>query len=83
MLNITAEVLAAGNFTNVAEIMSANEGDTDSTFGNGPDQNPGGGVGSADPDGSQDPLDEDDADDAIVNPIGACGADNGMLMMGN
>ncbi len=77
---ITAEVLATGDYVNVAEITSANgQTDPDSIFGNGTDTNPGSGVGSADPDGTQDPLDEDDEDDAVVTPATPCGPNNGNL----
>lgn len=82
MLNITVTVQTTGNYTNIAEIMSATgQQDADSTFGNGPDTNPGSGIGSADADSTQDPLDEDDADDAFVNPK-SCEPSNGRLIMG-
>jgi uncharacterized repeat protein (TIGR01451 family) len=70
-VSFTATVQAPGadvDYVNVAEISAADQYDSDSTPGNGPDTNPGGGIGSEDPDGTQDPNDEDDGDDAGVMP---------------
>eukprot|EP00903_Cladosiphon_okamuranus_P000629 g627.t1 len=70
-LTFTATVNAPGtgiSYVNIAEIDEADQYDEDSTPGNGADTNPGNGIGSEDPDGTQDPSDEDDGDDAGVMP---------------
>ncbi|WP_235296444.1 SdrD B-like domain-containing protein, partial [Portibacter marinus] len=70
-LTFTATVEANGNYVNVAQIDAADQFDPDSEPGNPADSNPGGGIGSEDDDGTQDPNDEDDGDDAVVNPLTA------------
>ncbi|PHN00729.1 T9SS type A sorting domain-containing protein, partial [Flavilitoribacter nigricans] len=67
-LQITATVLEAGDYVNLAEVTAANEPDVDSTPGNGADTDGDGNVGPIDNDGSQDADDEDDGDDAEVTP---------------
>ncbi len=93
-LQITATVLATGDYTNIAEITNTNEPDTDSTPDNGPDTDGDGNIGSqddGDPNDTEDPDDEDDADDAVVQPqsVGSIGStvfldynDNGILDAG-
>jgi len=56
------------NYINIARVSGADQFDPDSDPSNAADSNPGSGIGSVDPDGSQDPLDEDDGDDAEVTP---------------
>ncbi|MGH1438402.1 MAG: SdrD B-like domain-containing protein, partial [Lewinella sp.] len=70
-VTFTATVQAPGadvDYVNVAEITDADQYDNDSTPDNGADTNGTGGIGSEDPDGTQDPNDEDDGDDAGVMP---------------
>jgi uncharacterized repeat protein (TIGR01451 family) len=70
-LTFQAEVEAPGagvNYQNIAEVTAVDQFDEDSTPGNGADTDNDGIVGSIDADGSQDPDDEDDGDDAIVTP---------------
>ncbi|WP_228851106.1 Ig-like domain-containing protein [Aegicerativicinus sediminis] len=50
-------------YVNIASIASQTELDIDSTPGNPADSNGTGGIGSEDPDSTQDPNDEDDGDD--------------------
>jgi len=68
MLSITATIDDFNDIVNVAEILAADQPDIDSTPGNGADTNGNGDIGPIDPDGSQDPLDEDDGDDAFPLP---------------
>jgi len=60
-LDITATVLAAGNYTNLAEVSDMNEQDIDSTPGNGVDTD-------GDGDVEDDEGDEDDGDGVLVDP---------------
>jgi len=64
LLQIFATINCDTDITNVAEVYTQNETDTDSTPGNGADTDGDGDIGPSDPDGSQDPDDEDDGDDA-------------------
>jgi len=77
-LTLTAEVLAPAantSYVNIAEITAADQFDADSTPNNGADTNGTGGIGSEDPDGTQDPGDEDDGDDASIVPNGSIWGD--------
>ena len=67
-LTFEADVEATGPYVNVAAVEAADQDDVDSTPGNPADSTPGGGIGSEDPDGTQDANDEDDGDDAEVTP---------------
>ncbi|MEM1326336.1 MAG: PKD domain-containing protein, partial [Bacteroidota bacterium] len=70
-LTITAEVLATGDYVNIASVTAMDEIDSDSTPGNDPDTDMDGNIGSqddGDPNDIEDPDDEDDADDATVTP---------------
>ncbi|RMF03524.1 MAG: DUF11 domain-containing protein, partial [Bacteroidetes bacterium] len=70
-LTYQATVAPTGPYTNIAEVTASAQDDIDSTPNNGADVSPGNGIGSADPDSSQDMADEDDADDAMMCPLGA------------
>ena len=66
VLTFEVDVLGTGDYVNVAEVTAADQTDVDSIPDNGADTVPGGGIGSEDPDGTQDANDEDDGDDAVV-----------------
>jgi uncharacterized repeat protein (TIGR01451 family) len=71
VLSFEAEVLEPGagvDYENVVEINAVDQYDPDSTPDNGADTNGNGLIGSADDDSSRDVQDEDDGDDAIVEP---------------
>ena len=71
VVTFEATVLAPGqgvDYVNIAEVTGSDQYDPDSTPDNGADTNNNGEVGPLDNDGSQDPADEDDGDDAIVVP---------------
>ncbi len=68
-LTFEADVLATGDYVNIASVSASDQGDLDSMPGNPADSDGMGGIGFADPDDTQDANDEDDGDDASVVPV--------------